>query len=483
MYNERTMDNRQKQIDYIREQLNRASMRARAYANDSNNNERPRRNCFVLLDKYLRDFASGRNRQSRWLAISGLRGTGKTTLMAQLYLGLDIDPSRKLFLSVDHAVQLLDSNITELVSVYEQELGQPIESITEPIYLFFDEVQYDDKWAVALKSIYDRSPNVFIMSTGSSALELNSNPDTARRVITETLLPMSFTEYQKISNDVFEVKGLGNELRKALKTAMSAEDIYNKFLEHKAEIVSYWTRVDSTQINKYLQYGTLPFMAALKNPALAFDQLERSVDRIIGGDVLSIGQFSAETIARIPQILYSIADSDVPSINSLSTTLAIPRPTLTRIFKALEQAEVIYKLEPLGSHTSQIRQPDKYTFTTPAIRAMYFTLTGSTRASQQVMGHLLEDTVVMYLRRVFGERSLTSAINYSNIQGAADFVVQHGQKQYVIEVGLGKKTSRQVMATKGVHDDRIGIVISNNELSLDIENNIVTIPIRQFVLV
>ena len=144
MYNERTMDNRQKQIDYIREQLNRASMRARAYANDSNNNERPRRNCFVLLDKYLRDFASGRNRQSRWLAISGLRGTGKTTLMAQLYLGLDIDPSRKLFLSVDHAVQLLDSNITELVSVYEQELGQPIESITEPIYLFFDEVQYDD---------------------------------------------------------------------------------------------------------------------------------------------------------------------------------------------------------------------------------------------------------------------------------------------------------------------------------------------------
>ena len=477
------MDIQQKKINYVREQLTRANSRAGAYANDTNGGERPRRNCYVLLDRYLREFTLGQNRNTRWLAISGLRGTGKTTLMAQLYLNLNVTAERKLFISIDHAVQLLDSNITEIVEIYEQQLGQSLESITEPVYLFFDEVQYDPRWALALKSIYDRSPNVFIMSTGSSALELSANPDTARRVITETLLPMSFTEYQKIHSGTFEIRGLSSELRNTFKAASSAQEIYDALDSNTARITQYWARVSASDINKYLQYGSLPFMAALGNPALAFDQLERSIDRIIGGDVLKLGQFSADVVARIPQVLYSIADSDAPSVNAMSNSLGITRPTLTRILDALEKAEVLYRLGPsTASHTAQIRQPDKYMFTTPAIRAMYFTLTGSTRASQQVLGHLLEDMVVMYLRRIFGERSLTNSITHNTSVGSADFTVTRGQKQYVIETGLGHKDSRQILATPHVRNDRIGIIISNDELSVDIENNIVTVPIRQFVL-
>jgi len=483
LYNGVAMDNQQKKINYVREQLSRADSRASAYANDASGKERPRRNCYVLLDRYLREFTIGQNRSSRWFAISGLRGTGKTTLMAQLYLNLNAPVERKLFISIDHAVQLLNSNITELVDIYEQQLGQSLESIKEPVYFFFDEVQYDPQWALALKSIYDRSPNVFIMSTGSSALELNSNPDTARRVITETLLPMSFTEYQKIHNGTFEVRGLSSELRNALKDANTANDIYDAFTLNTAKITEYWARVHSSDINKYLQYGSMPFMAALGNPALAFDQLERSIDRIIGGDVLKIGQFGADIVARIPQVLYSIADSDAPSVNAMSNSLSITRPTLTRILDALEKAEVLYRLAPsTASHTAQIRQPDKYMFTTPAIRAMYFTLTGSTRASQQVLGHLLEDMVVMYLRRIYGERSLTNSITHNTATGSADFMVTRGQKQYVIETGLGHKDSRQVLVTPHTRHDRIGIIISNDELSIDKKNNIVTVPIRQFVL-
>jgi predicted AAA+ superfamily ATPase len=138
-------------------------------------------------------------------------------------------------------------------------------------------------------------------------------------------------------------------------------------------------------------------------------------------------------------VLYSVADSDIVSLNTLSKNLGIPRPTLTRIFAALKQAEVLYKLEPQGSHMSQLRRSDKYLFTTPAIRAMYFTLTGSIRASQQVIGHLLEDAVGLYLRRIFGERSLTNSITYGSTQGSADFIVRNRQSVFVIETGLGEK--------------------------------------------
>jgi predicted AAA+ superfamily ATPase len=476
------MNNPQKIQDYIIDQLSRADVRARAYIMDVNGHKHPKRSAYVALRRYIEEFVTGANRQNRWIAISGLRGTGKTTLLAQLYDELSAPRQRKLFVSADHAVQLLGSSITEIIEAYEVQLGEALEYAIEPVFLFIDEVQYDPLWALALKSVYDRAPNVFIVSTGSSALELNANPDTARRVITETLLPMSFAEYQNISRGVTEDKELGKELRQVLRQAQTAEDIYNVFFTKQAAIGRYWSEVDRLEVNRYLQYGTLPFMAATGNVSLAFDQLERSIDRILGSDVTKIGQFGAEIVSRIPQVLYSVADSEMVSLNSLSKTLDITRPTLTRIFNALEQAEVIYRVEPFASHTAQIRQADKYLFTTPAIRAMYFTLTGSTRANRQVLGHLLEDAVGLYLRRLFGARSLSNSITYPNQKGAADFIVRHHQITLVFETGLGKKSCRQIEQTTGLPNDRIGVVLANDALFLNKEKNVVTIPVREFLL-
>lgn len=477
------MDNSLKIHEYVTDQLNRAEVRAKAYVVDDSGKKRAKRSAYLALSKYIQVFLSGQNRHNRWIAISGLRGTGKTTLMAQLYCDLDIPKHKKLFISADHAVQLLGSSITEIVQAYETQLGEALEQVQEPVFLFIDEVQYDPKWALALKSIYDRAPNTFIVSTGSSALELNTNPDTARRAITETLLPMSFTEYQQISKGISEDEVLGKTLRETLRQAQTAEDIYRVFIEQQPAINRYWTEVDRFEIPKYLQYGSLPFMAAAGNSALAFDQLERSIDRILGSDVTKIGQFGAEVLARIPQVLYSVADSELVSLNSLSKALEIARPTLTRIFYALERAEVLYRLEPHTSHSAQIRQADKYLFTTPAIRAMYFALTGSTRANQQILGHLLEDATGLYLRRLFGGHSLTTSLTYPNQQGAADFVVRHQQTTIVVEAGMGKKSYRQVDRTSGLPDDRIGIVIANDTLGLSKDRRNVVIPVKQFLLV
>jgi hypothetical protein len=479
------MDKSEKLTNYVNDQISRADARARGYTVDPmTGGQRARRNAYLRIDKYMRDFMSGVNKQNRWVAISGLRGTGKTTMMAQLYCELKMPKTNKLFISVDHIVQLLGSNITETIQTYESILGMALERATEPVFLFIDEVQYDAKWALALKSIYDRAQNVFIVTTGSSALEINSNSDTARRVIIETLLPMSFSEYQKISKGIFEEKGLGSTLRSALLNANSAADVYRVFNNARPAIARYWARVDRLEISKYLQYGTLPFMAAVGNPALAFDLLERSVDRIVGTDVSKIGKFDADTLMHVPQVLYSVADSDTVSLNSLEKITGVTRPTLARIFEALEQAEVLYQLKPnSASHNLQSRQPNKYVFTTPAIRAMYFTLTGSTKVTGDVTGHLLEDVVVLYLRRMFGEKSLTNSITYGDTKGSADFIVRNIRNTFVIEAGMGKKTLKQVCNTPNMPLKRIGVVISNNDLSLNLDTNTVIIPLSDFLLI
>ena len=271
-------------------------------------------------------------------------------------------------------------------------------------------------------------------------------------------------------------------MRDGILHANNSNDVFQLFRRESTSITSYWANVDSHDVRPYLEYGTLPFMAALKSQALAFDQLERSIDRVLGSDVLKIGQFSADVMARIPQVLYAVADSDVTSLNSLSKSLEMPRPTLTRVFEALEKAEILFKLEANKPHSAQIRQPDKYLFTTPAIRAMYFSLTGSMQSDGHIMGRLMEDLVGMYLRRIFGERSLTTSINYGSGAGEADFVIRHRGKTYVIEVGFGAKTTRQVAQTSHVPENRIGIVVANETLRMDDRRDVVTVPIREFLL-
>jgi len=71
-------------INYLNDQLAQAEFRARAYVLDENNNKKPTRNIYVKIKKYIEDFVQG-NKAVRWLTLTGLRGSGKTTLMSQAY--------------------------------------------------------------------------------------------------------------------------------------------------------------------------------------------------------------------------------------------------------------------------------------------------------------------------------------------------------------------------------------------------------------
>ena len=132
------------------------------------------------------------------------------------------------YLSVDQITQIIGVSLQDTLSVYEEVIGVAFERLEKPLLLFLDEVQYDPKWAVTLKTIYDRSSNVFIISTGSSALSLQNNADVARRAFTEKLFPMCFTEYIKVKdNNKYEQKGLALQLRKAIYESINAEGVYS----------------------------------------------------------------------------------------------------------------------------------------------------------------------------------------------------------------------------------------------------------------
>jgi hypothetical protein len=70
-------------IKYIKNQLSRGDDRLRPYVK-GDNGLYPRRYGCYRIEKYIKDFLLGK-KESRWVIVPGLRGVGKTTILAQLF--------------------------------------------------------------------------------------------------------------------------------------------------------------------------------------------------------------------------------------------------------------------------------------------------------------------------------------------------------------------------------------------------------------
>ncbi len=300
---------REKILSFLNEQIAQIDFRAKAYVFDEENKRRPQRNIFIKIKRHLDDFLTG-NRAIRWITLTGLRGAGKTTILSQLLFESKGQDVYRLFLSLDQTRDILGATLDEVLSVFEEIIGRSLESLDKPLLLFIDEAQYDKKWGIVLKSVYDRTDKVFICVTGSAALLMNKNIDIARRTVYEKLFPLSFTEYLKINQKKFEEKGLGSEARSALFASTNAKQVYQKMLQVEKKANTYYGGITKHDFNAYLHYGSLPFMVSIHNEAIIYDQINKSLDRVVNGDIAATGNFGSEVVSKIPGILYAVADID-----------------------------------------------------------------------------------------------------------------------------------------------------------------------------
>ena len=332
-----------------------------------------------------------------------------------------------------------------------------------------------------LKNIFDRSNKVFIFATGSAALLLNLNPDIARRTICEKLFPLSFTEYLKLKSQKFEIKGLGQKIREALFSNETAEGSFKDLQALEQRVQQYYWGISKFDFPQYLNYGSLPFMITTRNESLVYNQIKQTLERVISSDIVRTGKFTSEIVAKIPALLYAVADMDAFNFSTLAKNLDISRPKVAEIFSLLEKTEVLLRVYPHGSHLNQVRKPAKYLFAAPAFRAMYYKMIGSTITPEQAQGKLREDLVAMYLHRILA-KNVNSALTYDSAKGGADFILSLGSRKIVLEVGAGKKGSRQVVATAKKVKPAYSLIISANDLAYSAEFKAVKVPWELFLL-
>jgi hypothetical protein len=128
----------------------------------------PTRSIYILAEKYIREHLRKKDTPSpRWLVVPGLRGVGKSTLLAQLYVAFSNNSNViPLYFAMDDVVNLLKSNLQEVLEVYQQLTGTNLATVQKTVLIFLDEVHYDPSWSSVLKVIYDKNPNIFIFCTG-----------------------------------------------------------------------------------------------------------------------------------------------------------------------------------------------------------------------------------------------------------------------------------------------------------------------------
>lgn len=472
-------------IDYVQNQIAQAPSRLKGHVTDLSGKPYPQRHIYRKLEGSLERFLQGQTEQ-RWIVVPGLRGIGKTTVLAQLFLHLATskDILRLLYVSLDEVTGLLDSNLMEILEAYETILGQSFERLEAPVFIFVDEAQYDPKWGLALKSLYDKTKKVFICCTGSSAVSLQTNPDIYRRVIMTKLYPLSFPEYQMLAHEIYPTKGLKAKLKQALYFSQNTDEAFTSLKALEKEVRAYWARIDKLQIQQYLTTGTFPFALQFKNPNQLYESISGLLDKIIQKDIESLKSFDPKTLKSIKRLLFLLADAEgVLSLTKLHSVVGIESSiTIQNVLSVLEQAELLIRVPPYGSQKSKLNKPSKYLFMSPAIRMSLLGIVGKEATYHTRMGRLMEDAAALHLHREFVGQGLGS-LTHDPAQGSADFVLQiANQKEVVIEVGMGDKGPLQVKNTMQKIKSNYGIIVSNNELKKIDGKEIIQIPLPYFLM-
>lgn len=468
-------------IQYIQQQIRTSSERVRRYTHSPRGEKHPQRFLFVKIKQYIDGFLD-KTQDNRMVIIPGFRGVGKTTIMAQICAAYSSEVENILFLSVEETQNLLNAGINDIVSAFESIIGQSIETVEKPILIFLDEIQTDPKWAVSLKTLFDKTSNVFFCCTGSSALILQTTTNLARRALFERMPPMSFIEYAMIKNQIFPRNGLKDKIREAVYFSQSAEEVLSRLQDLQGDVNTSWSKLNRHDIKTYLSYGTLPFSLIMPNETAVYDAISLLLDKIIKQDLPALGSFDQGTLGAVKRILFAIAENDTTSLGVLEREFKINRLTISNVFEALEKAELLIKVPAYGSNMTVAKKPNKYLFMSPAIRMAFFYFTGQESTYLTRQGKLLEDSFASHLYREFILRN-QGLVRYDNAQGGADFILQiMNKKQIVIEVGMGTKDIKQIAATTKKINSDYNLIFSSTELKINKELKTVFVPLDYYFL-
>jgi predicted AAA+ superfamily ATPase len=227
--------------------------------------------------------------------------------------------------------------------------------------------------------------------------------------------------------------------------------------------------------------GSLPFLINETNPAQVYNGIISLIDRIVNEDLAKAYNFDSATLNAVQPLLFLLADGgDVLSRKNLGSALGLDARVLGSLLDALVKTELLIEVPARGSSTVAVSKPRKYLFMSPAIRATFNQIAGVQSTDETRKGFLLEDLVGLFMYREFVTKRIAS-FTYNAGEAHADIMLQTAAGNRIpIEVGLGRKNSKQVLNTMKEVSSTYGIVLSATPLTVDKGSNILYLPLSTF---
>lgn len=285
---------------------------------------------------FVRSYMQTINWSAQMIALRGARGVGKTTLMLQ-YIKQNYPAfSRKaLYCSLD-TIYFANHNLVSLASDFVKQGG---------VHLFLDEVHKYVSWSRELKEIYDLFPDLRVVVSASSLLNLmTGDADLSRRCVTYDIQGLSFREYLQFYEKLdFPAASLETILTtpQELCTAVNAAC---RPLEH---------------FGRYLQFGYYPFYQ--KNKTNYFQVVEQVVNFVIDVELTQLCSVDVANTRKIKALLSVVASSSPfeVDVSKLSVLTEINRATIIAYFKYLADARIFSCLYSDVASVKRLQKPDK----------------------------------------------------------------------------------------------------------------------------
>ncbi len=342
------------------------------------------------------------NWDNRLIAITGARGVGKTTLLLQYIREILNDkPDEVIYVNMDD-LYFSKNTLVDFADGFVKKGGK---------YLFVDEVHKYKNWSQEIKNSYDYFPELKIVVTGSSALDIyKGKADLSRRAIHYQLQGLSFREFILLKYDInFPVLDLNELLSDAPKIISS--------ILTKIKPLKFFT--------EYLQLGYYPFF--MEGEADFQSRLKQSVNNILDSDLPSVENIDFNAVHYLRKLIAILAEivPYKPNIVKLSQQVGVSRETLLRYLYLLEKADLLILLQTSTKGISKMNKPEKIYLNNP-------NLVHSLSDIQSNQGTLRE---TFFLNQVQVVHSITSAEK-------GDFKVDD---KYTFEIGGKNKNRKQVI--------------------------------------
>jgi len=343
------------------------------------------------------------NLNDRLTGLLGPRGVGKTTLLLQ-YIKTNYTSNEVFYVSADH-IYFTHISLYEFIFKLYQEEGIKT--------FFIDEIHKYKSWSQELKNLYDGFPDMVLIFSGSSSLDLiKSSYDLSRRAKLFHLPGMSFREYLNLKNNTtLEAVSLETMLESPHQLTEQIKDL----------------NLLKPQFQAYLQHGFYPFY--YESPLSYHEKLLAIIDKTIFEDIAEFYQLKTTNLATLRKILTYLASIPPGTINThnLAKNVSVDDKTVLNYLQQLGETGLIRLVYAAEKGNAFLRRPEKI-------------FLNNTNIQYALEGHIKGKIELGSIRELFFIQTLQSA-------GITPFHSKKGDYKvddFIFEIGGKSKTTQQI---------------------------------------